>query len=178
MKCILSKSRNILFLVILSCSSMAHSQIERDQQMNPRLTDNVRFGGSLGLTFSNNLFNAHLAPKAVYDFNRYFSAGIGVAGSYTDASRYSAFTIGGSTIGLFRPIPVLQTSAELEQNYVSKNLEWEGSNLKDSYWYPALFLGLGYTTGPVTVGLKYDVLYDDQKSIYGNALMPFVSIYF
>ncbi|GAB2764187.1 alpha-ketoglutarate decarboxylase [Salinimicrobium soli] len=164
---------SFLFLAI-------HFQFFGQNATNPESSffDHVRFGGSLGVSFSNGNFGAALAPKGIYDFNRYASAGIGIAGTYTNGSNYTAFTTGGSLIGLFRPIPVIQLSSEFEQNYVSQKWELEGANRKDSYSYPALFLGAGYTTGPVTVGLRYDVIYDDEKSIYPNALMPFVTIFF
>lgn len=166
----------IFLLLYVAFNSFGQNNLQGDTNKN--FFDNVRFGGSVGLSFSNNLFNAQLAPKAIYDFNRFFSLGLGIAGSYTNGSNYNAFTLGGSTIGLFRPISALQLSAEFEDNYVNRTLELNDGNRTDSYWYPALFLGAGYTTGPVTVGLKYDVLFDDQKSIYGSALIPFVSIYF
>ncbi len=140
--------------------------------------DHVRFGGSLGASFSNGSFSGYLAPKGIYDFNSVFSAGLGILGSYTDGSNYTAWTSGASLIGLARPLPVLQLSAELEENYVSRNLEYVGADIKETYWSPALFFGIGYTTGPVTVGVRYDVLHDDQKSIYADAFMPFVSIFF
>lgn len=140
--------------------------------------DHVRFGGSLGASFSNGNFSGYLAPKAVYDFNPYFSAGLGTMGSYTNGSNYTAWTFGGSVIGLTRPFPALQLSAELEENYVSRNFEFDGNNLNDNFWTPALFLGIGYINGNVTVGIRYDLLHDDQKSIYANAFMPFVTILF
>ncbi|HER39728.1 MAG TPA: alpha-ketoglutarate decarboxylase [Salinimicrobium catena] len=148
------------------------------EQQESRFFDNVRFGGSLGLSFSEDVFSGFLAPKAIYDFNQMTSAGLGLAGSYTNADNYTAHSFSGSIIGLFRPITNIQLSSEFEENYVSRSWELEGANKKDSYWYPALFLDAGYTTGPVTVGIRYDVLYDDQKSIYGSALMPFISVYF
>lgn len=137
----------------------------------------VRFGGSLGASFSNNNFSGYLAPKAVYDFNSIFSAGVGIMGSYTDGSNYTAWTYGGSVIGLARPLTALQLSAEFEENYVSRNYEFDGDNFDENYWTPALFVGIGYTTGNVTVGVRYDVLHDD-KSVYADAFMPFVSIFF
>lgn len=139
--------------------------------------EDVRFGGSLGANFSNGYFSGYLAPKAIYDFNQYTSAGVGLAGSYRNSSRYSTSTVGGSIIGLLRPLQALQISAEFEEHYVSRDFKLDGANLSDSYWYPALFMGLGYTTGPVTVGVRYDVLHDN-RSIYANAFMPFVSFYF
>jgi hypothetical protein len=81
-------------------------------------------------------------------------------------------------IGLLRPFNPLQLSAEFEEHYVSRDFKLDGANISDQYWYPALFVGVGYNTGPVTVGVRYDVLYDSEKSIYANAFMPFVSVYF
>lgn len=164
-------------LIVLSAHCYSFAQTSSGTEKSDFL-DHVRFGGSLGASFADDGFGIFLAPKAVYDFNRFTSAGIGLAGSYTSVDEFSASSFSGSLIGLLRPVKNIQLSAEFEENYVSKNWELEGANRKDSYWYPALFLGLGYTAGPVTVGVRYDVLYDDTKSIYGSALMPFISVYF
>lgn len=48
----------------------------------------------------------------------------------------------------------------------------------ENYWLPAFFVGIGYSTYNVTFGLRYDLLYTDRKSIYSNALIPFVRVYF
>ncbi|QED38718.1 alpha-ketoglutarate decarboxylase [Antarcticibacterium arcticum] len=139
---------------------------------------NVRFGGSLGLGFGNGYFNGSLAPSAIYDFNQYASAGIGISGAYAKQNNFKATSVGGSIIGMLRPIRAIQLSAEYEQLNISRRYELDGGNRKDTYWVPALFLGIGYNTGPVVTGIRYDVLHDSQKSFYSNALMPFVSIYF
>ena len=157
-------------------SPSLHAQEEIPQEDG--FWKNVRFGGSLGASLSDGYFSAFLAPRAVYDFNRYFSAGTGVSGNFTNASRYTAFTVGGSILGLYRPFNGIQLSTEFEESYVSKNLQLDGADLKETYWYPSLFLGVGYNTGAVTIGVRYDVLYDDSTSIYGSAFMPFVSVYF
>ena len=174
---ILPKKLLFLFAIFgtLAAPSL-HAQEEIPQQNN--FWNNVRFGGSLGASLSDGYFSAFLAPRAVYDFNRYFSAGTGVSGNFTNASNYSAFTVGGSILGLFRPFNGIQLSTEFEESYVSKNLNLDGADLEETYWYPSLFLGLGYNAGAVTVGVRYDVLYNDNTSIYGSAFMPFVSVYF
>jgi hypothetical protein len=170
--------KGLLLFFILLYSSQNHLVAQENTAPKKPFFEHVRYGGSLGANFSNGYFSAFLAPKAIYDFNRYTSAGVGVAASYTSTSRYSAFTTGASILGLFRPLQALQLSAEFEEQYVSRDFKLEGQNLDDTYWYPALYLGLGYTTGHITVGVRYDVLYDDEKSIYSNALMPFVSVFF
>lgn len=166
----------MVFLIIFGGKNLLYSQ--NSTLKKNQFFEHVRFGGSLGLGFGDGYFNINLAPKAIYDFNRYTSAGVGILGAYSNGSNYTAFVYGGSVIGLFRPWRSFQLSAEFEELHVSRNLELDGANRTNEYWYPALFLGLGYTTGPVTVGLRYDVLYDEEKSIYGSAFMPFVSIYF
>lgn len=174
-----STSRKYLFLLMIFIYSSQSLLIAQETQVPKRaFMEDVRFGGSLGLNFANGYFSGFIAPKAIYDFNRYTSAGVGLAGSYNNTSRYSSYTAGASVLGLLRPFNPLQLSAEFEEHYVTRDFKLDGANISDSYWYPALFFGLGYNTGPVTVGVRYDVLYDSDKSIYANAFMPFVSVYF
>lgn len=171
-------SKKVVFVVLLATFLADQSIFAQSSLPEESFWSNVRFGGSVGASFSNGNFSGYLAPKAVYDFNRYTSAGVGIAGSYTDASSFSAYSLTGSVIGLLRPMQNIQLSAEFEENYVARHFNVEGASIDDTYYYPALFLGLGYTTGPVTAGVRYDVLYDDEKSIYANAFMPFISFYF
>lgn len=171
--------KNLVFislLFVLGGKNALYSQIRPLEKNN--FFDQVRFGGSIGVGFGSDYFNINLAPKAIYDFNTYFSGGIGVLGAYSNGYNYTAFVYGSSIIGLFRPVQGLQLSAEFEELYVQRDLEYDGANITRKYWYPALFLGIGYSRGPVTVGVRYDVLYKEDKSIYGDAIMPFVSVYF
>ncbi|MFD0977021.1 alpha-ketoglutarate decarboxylase [Salinimicrobium gaetbulicola] len=173
------KKKQIFFSIIIALCTHSYSIAQSSSGTDGSdFFEHVRFGGSLGASFTNDGYGIFLAPKAIYDFNQFTSAGVGLAGSYTSVDDFSASSFSGSLIGLLRPVKNIQLSAEFEENYVSKNWELEGANRKDSYWYPALFLGLGYTAGPVTAGIRYDILYDDTKSIYGSALMPFISVYF
>ena len=47
-----------------------------------------------------------------------------------------------------------------------------------SIFNPGLYLGAGFNTGPLTMGIRFDILYDSEKSIYGNPYNPFVRFYF
>lgn len=139
----------------------------------------VRFGGNVGIGFSNESFNAILAPAAIYDFNEQFSAGVGIHFGYSDFRNFEAFNYGASLIGLYNPIPVIQLSAEFEEMGVSRTIKIIGQeDISDTYWYPALFLGAGYRFGAVSLGLRYDVLYDNEKSIYASAYAPFFRVFF
>lgn len=138
----------------------------------------VRIGGNIGIGFTNDTFNGILAPSAVYDFNNQFSMGFGLNFGYTDSRNFTATNYGASLITLYNPLPALQLSAEFEQMGVSRSFEIEGQDINDDYWYPALFIGAGYRIGYVSIGLRYDVLYDEDKSIYASAYAPFIRVFF
>lgn len=172
------KADYLIILLLLLTIEHTQGQVRPGQQGDEsNFWSDVRFGGSLGLNFGNGFFTGVLAPSAIYDFNQIFSAGAGLSGAYASQRNFKTTSFGGSLIGMLRPIRALQLSAEYEQLNITRRYELDGSNSKDSYWVPALFLGVGYNTGPVITGVRYDVLHSN-KSFYGRALMPFVSIYF
>jgi len=140
---------------------------------------NVRFGGGIGLSFGDGFFSGTLAPSAIYEFNNQFALGIGLNGTYAKRKNlYKSSILGGSLIGLYSPIYELQFSAELEELNINRKFEDNLTLQDDSYWYTALFLGAGYRTGNITFGIRYDVLYDEDKSIYADPWIPFVRVYF
>ncbi|MUU79308.1 alpha-ketoglutarate decarboxylase [Winogradskyella sp. HL2-2] len=142
--------------------------------------NNVEFGGGLGLNFGDGFFSTAVSPNALYRFSPYIATGVGLNFSYSSQKDvFKSTVLGGSVIGLFNPYELLQVSTEFEQLHVSRDFNQNFvSNLDDDYWYPALFLGLGYVSNNVTIGIRYDVLYDEDKSIYSEAWMPFVRFYF
>jgi hypothetical protein len=80
---------------------------------------------------------------------------------------------------LFNPIRQIQISAEFEQLYVNRKYEGVLRDLKnDNYFSPAIFLGIGYQTQNVTIGARYNLLFNNEKSVYADAIVPFVRIYF
>ena len=139
----------------------------------------VHFGGGLGVGFGSNYTNIALAPSAIYDFNQYISAGIALQGSYVrDKNFYESYMYGPSLIVLGNPIPQIQLSAELEQLRVNVDYDDDLGFPSDNFWNTALFLGAGYRTNNVTIGVRYNVLHDSNKNVYSDAFMPFVRVYF
>lgn len=139
----------------------------------------VQFGGGLGLGFGNGYADIMVAPSAIYNFNSYFSAGLGAQYNYVKQRNfYSANMYGGSLIALFHPIEELQISSELEQLRVNRTFEDSFGSEKRDFWNTALFLGAGYRNQNVTIGIRYNVLHKDRDNIYAEAFMPFVRIYF
>jgi len=135
------------------------------------------FGGNLGLSFWNGGTDILIGPKAYYNISPKFLTGFGLTYIYSEfnsnISSYHSNSFGGSVLLAVRPVPFLQISTEyegLQTNY--------SGYYSDEYFINALYLGLSYVTGPVSFGIRYDVLYDTNKSIYSSAWNPIVGFYF
>lgn len=171
--------RRILFLYLLiSIQYTAFSQVEANAKTN--FWNKVRYGGNLNLGFSDSSTNIGLAPSAIYQFNNKVAAGVSISFGYSSFKRNSAkqFNYGASTLVLYNPIQSLQLSAELEQTFVNSSFKIAGQKFTDDFNFPALYIGAGYRVGNISAGLRYDVLYKKDKSIYSSALGPFFRVYF
>lgn len=165
-----SKSTFLLLFVGIISSHFTFAQ------NSDAISDRVHFGGSLGLNIGSGFTNIVVAPSVIYDVNSYFSAGAGIQGSYVKwKNNFESYIYGASIIALVNPIDQIQLSAELEQLRVNTVYE---DNFKDNFWNTALFLGAGFRTNNVTLGVRYNVLFDDKKSVYNEAFMPFIRVYF
>jgi hypothetical protein len=161
-----------IFTICFSISSSA-------QETRSQFWQQVRFGGGIGLSFGDGFFSGTLAPSAIYEFNDQLAFGVGLNGSYnTLKNNYKSTIIGGSVLSLFNVIRELQISSEFELLNVNRNYDSRLALADDNYWYPALFLGGGFRSNNVTFGIRFDVLYDIDRSIYANAWAPFVRVYF
>ena len=179
MKNVLIKRTKFQFLAILFCLISTSLLCQNNNTGQSDFWNHVRFGGGIGLSFGNGFFSGTLAPSAIYQFNPQVAVGLGLSGTYnTSKDFYKSSIIGGSLISIFNPIREVQLSAEFEELNVSRKWDNRTGFKDENYWYPALFLGAGFNSGPVTVGIRYDVLYDRNKSIYADAWIPFVRVYF
>lgn len=138
----------------------------------------VRFGGGLGLGFGNNTFNLAVSPSAIYQANHQFATGLGLNFNYSKFGDNKLTAYGASFMNFYNPWPFLQFSGEFEQWRVNLERNSNGPTFEENYWYPALFLGIGYTQRNITFGIRYDVLYDSARSLYADPWMPFVRVYF
>lgn len=164
----------LFFVIIFNCLSTLNAQQNKNTFWNQ-----VRFGGGIGLSFGDGFFSGTLAPSAIYEFNNEFALGFGLNGTYNKQKDiYKSTILGGSLIGLFSPINEIQLSAEFEKLHVNRKYDSYYNLPNDTYWSPALFIGAGYRSGNVTLGIRYDLLYDKDKSIYADAWAPFIRFYF
>jgi hypothetical protein len=170
----MNQKKLLIFSIIVLFFSFSHAQ-----QSTNNFWKNVRFGGGIGLSFGDGFFSGTLAPSAIYEFDDTFALGLGLNGTYnTQKDFYKSTILGGSLIGLFSPIYNIQLSSEFEQLHVNRTYNSNLNLQNDTYWSPALFVGAGYRNGNVTFGIRYDLLYDENKSIYADAWAPFVRFYF
>lgn len=141
---------------------------------------NVQFGGGIGLGFGSGYTNVFVAPSAIYALNPIVAVGLGLQFGYeSQKNYYTSFLYGASVIGLVNPIPQIQLSVELEEINSITDYQNYGGNISDNYWNTALYLGAGYRTGNVTIGVRYDVLNDGNYDNYVSAgFMPFIRVYF
>lgn len=165
----------VFFSVFLNAQEI--DSLEPPETKN-KFWSNVRFGGGIALGFSDDYTNVAIAPGGIYQFNDKFAFGVGLSGNYASRKKHFEATVfGGSLISLFNPIRELQLSAELELNNV--NYKDKIINNTSNYWYPALYLGGGYAIGNFgAMGMRYDVLYNERKSVYGTAISPFIRVFF
>ena len=173
----LLKAISIVFILFIS-NNLTGQQQSFSSNSSADFWNKVQFGGGFGLSLGSGYTDISVAPSAIYNFNEYFAMGAGV--QYTYASQRNFYTsnlYGGSIITLFNPIPEIQLSAELEQLRVNVNGTGQ-NNFSNNFWNTGLFVGAGYRTGNVTLGARYNLLFNADKGAYSDALMPFVRVYF
>ncbi len=165
--------------VIALCLCFISASAQNDDNFWSR----VRFGGTIGAAFGSNYTDVTIAPGALYEVNEYYGVGLSIQGTYIQQKNlYESWLYGGSIINVFNPIPQIQLSAELEQLRVNLDFddsytEFSGAQDRD-FWNTALFFGVGYRTPNVTVGVRFNVLFDENDFVYSESWMPFVRVYF
>lgn len=168
----------LAFIIVFSTSIIAQQKPLPTTKTNT-FWERVDIGGSFGLAIGNNFTNITVAPSAIYNFNNYFALGSGLQYSYLRQKNvFTSNIIGGSLIGLFNPVEQVQLSLELEQVNVNNNYQELGNNQKRCFWNTGLFVGGGYRQDNITIGGRFNLLYDRDLDIYGSAFMPFVRVFF
>lgn len=149
----------------------------KNTQLNQDFQKYWSFGGGIGLSFWNNGTDILLAPKAYYNISPILITGVGLTYIYSDYktnyNTYSSNSYGGSLFLAARPIEFIQISAEYEGLQTNRR-----GNFDDDYWNNSIYLGLSFVSGHVSFGVRYDVLFDSNKSPYSSAINPVVGFYF
>ncbi len=172
------KLPTIVVVFFLFGFSNCYSQANEENQAK-NFWKELQYGGSFGLNLGSGYTEIAVAPSAIYPINQYISIGSGLIGSYTRLkNQYTSSIYGVSVISLFNPIEKIQLSVELEQIKVNTEYQVKPNPVTKNYWNTGLYVGAGYRNGNVTLGARYNLLFDKDKSIYSDALMPFIRFYF
>ncbi len=157
-------------LIFITISTICFAQ----NNDTSKFWDHVRYGGGFGIEFGSNNTAIGISPSAIYEFNEAFALGVGTSYLYAKNNHLKSNVFGASIISLYNPLREIQLSAEFEQLFVNQKL----NALKSNFDYPALYIGGAYRTGAFSIGVRYDVLYKENKSIFSSAFSPIVRFYF
>jgi hypothetical protein len=175
--CVKSLVFVIIFTFHFTISAQVAPQVVPQVPVANAFWKDVQFGGGLGLGIGSGYTNITVAPSGIYNFNKYVSLGLGLQYSYLKQNDFfSSSMYGGSVIGLFNPMEEIQLSVEVEELKVRQ--KFDASTPISAFWNTGLFLGAGYRVENVTIGARYNVLFVEDKGVYGEAFMPFVRVFF
>ncbi len=158
--------KKIALLFCISFSLATYSQ-------SSYFWDNVQFGGGVTLGFGNQT-NIGISPSAIYNFNNGFALGAGLGYMYREIGDFSTNAYNASVISLYQTNFGIQFSGEFEYYSASQTDSFTTFNTN----FPALHLGIAYNQGRFAFGIRYDVLYDTNKSIFASPISPVVRFYF
>jgi len=140
----------------------------------------ISFYGGFGLSLATGYTYVSLQPGIIYHAHPKFKLGGGVQYTYLKSNKsyygvnYSYNIYGFNLMSMYYPVKDMEMSIEFEDLYVNQNY----NDIKNQFWSPALFGGVGYRYGAVVAGFKFNFLFDSKKSIYQDSFIPFIRIYF
>lgn len=162
----------ISLVVLLTVFQFGFSQISIGSSATE---GKLRVGGGVGLNFGNNgYFGFNVAPSIGYMLAPNLETGITVGYQYSKNDFYKSNLFSGGPYANYHIIPGLFARGHYE--YFSGTQTITSTNEKRDFDESALWLGGGYQSrGPVRlqVGLMYNVLHDDDKSIFSSPIRPF-----
>lgn len=172
----------LLFIIAIFISNISFAQIVSNSQSN---SNRWVFSGGLGATFSDG-FSLQVSPSAGYKITNNFIVGLSVDYFYND---YNSKTNVDYTSNLFGLGPFLQyypienIFLKMQYQYFTGKQNFEADYADKNIDENALWLGAGYTQSIsgnafVQIGLMYNVLYDEDDSVFNTGLMPIVGISF
>lgn len=178
-KCLKIILFSLFFAITFNAFSQDNTTLENEENTKSNFWKRVQVGGGLGLNIGSGFTNIAISPSAIYNINPYFSAGLGLQGSYVSSKNsFNSIIYGGSLIGLANPTENIQLSAELEQVRVNTTEKAIPKDLKFNNWNTALFLGAGYRSNNFILGIRYNILHNKNNMVYSDAFMPFIRVFF
>lgn len=135
--------------------------------------EHVQFGGGFTVGFGSQT-TIGISPSAIYNFENGFALGTGLNYLYSKVTDFSTSVYGASLISLYQIKLGIQLSGEFDYNFAKQKDQFNSFNTN----FPALNLGIAYNQGRFAVGIRYDVLYDKNKSVFASPFSPVIRFYF
>ena len=136
---------------------------------------NVQFGGGVGFNFGNGSTTLSLNPTAIYQFNEKFALGGSIGYRFSRLDDFRSNVYSASTLGLYNPIEQLQFSSEFEYSFARQRI----NNDRRNFNFPALYLGVAYRIANFSsIGIRYDVLFNEDRSVFRSAFTPIIRVFF
>ncbi len=155
----------MLLLPILAEAQISYTPSERNSGTESSIIDKskLRFGASLGMSFSRNYTYLGVGPQAGYQFNQYFMAGTGVKYYYSKV-RLSDYEnrnhlLGLNVFGYAYPVRFFTIFTQPELNYIwtSQTLA-SGDKFTSEGFVPSLIVGAGFRLGYSHITVNYDLI--------------------
>ncbi|MGJ8743807.1 hypothetical protein [Polaribacter sp.] len=169
-------------IFVFSCNSFAQTQKDSIQEKKVDTLEVTKdkkwqFGLGFGLNFVGGT-NINISPNLTYNLSNKIAFGMGIQYNYLALKDIQkTTTYGANAIFMYKPSQKIITLLEFAQLRVTSKSEIDNSKRK--FWDSALFIGAGYNiTNKITLGAKYNFLYDKDQSIYSSPIIPFVTISF
>ena len=158
--------KKFLLFILLSIPLITYSQ-------KSDFWEQVQFGGGFTVGFGNQT-TIGISPSAIYNFDNGFALGAGLNYLYSEINDFSTSVYGASLISLYQTKIGVQLSGEFDYNFAKQQDQFNSVNSN----FPALHLGIAYNQGRFAVGIRYDVLYNERKSVFASPFSPIVRFYF
>jgi len=140
-------------------------------------------GGNFYINFWGDVFEINVNPILGYKVNEDFLVGVGMFIDYQNSNYYqfSSTILGGKVFARYFIYNNLFTQAEFEKLRIS--LKYNYNSNANVYFYDGLYVGLGYNFGEyrnsgVTIMVLYDLLYNEENSIYQSPISLRVGLNF
>lgn len=193
--------KKLIFTFLFLASTLANAQYYQEktkesqqQELSSKsFWERVHFGGGLAASFGS-FTSVMVAPNALYEVTPNFMAGVGLNYIYlnqkiTNLSNSSDLSVkssiyGGKILAYYTIFDQILLSGEFEHNYRTTSIpDGLTLNIPNAYWKSALFVGLGYMVpfgngGGIIISLSYDLLYDENLSIFGSPFRPGIGVFF
>lgn len=150
--------------------------------------DKTRFGGNIWFSFgaSSTVF---LQPTIYHDVTPRLMMGLGATYIYQKTTvptlagdiDHTQNVWGGRALLFFRVWDQLNLTGDL--NYSKLEYQIDNTDRFEQEWIPSLYLGIQYgirmgRSGYTFVGVSYDVLHDERRSLYSSPWQPSIAFAF